>query len=511
MGPSKPPDPGLAQTSATTQLNESTRNLTDGVKQAPENGPVVTEQVSTEGNENGNPSVKEVGETNPENLGGLANFEAEIGEPTHGDWLVVTRRKRSKPKNPRAFKSNDMDKIQTNNTQSHARVLEARVVTGSVNEKITKQADVVVKRGPGKRSRMEGKHATPTHILLRNAGVKGLENGISPKPTQKSFSFQAGNFGATSPRLFKDTQVQASMLEEDGLERRDVDVVPETQLVFDPGQILISKYAPQGFNLFNCKSDGSPTWRAINKAKQMLLSGFRLRVGAGDVSFFFDNWLRDEPLSRTVPWVATQDTALKVKDVWHHGSWHLESLYTILPFEVKQEIINSGVMVNAEVSDCITWIGKGWFWDENNVVVWIRHGVRALDSLFVSMVWWIWRARCSECIANQAFTISEVSHLALSMHEDINRCFGEASASSSQLRWVTWNPSCMLGVVLNVDGSVMGNPGAAGFGGLVRTNEGKWLCGFAGHFGTSNNIHMELLAIYQGLVIAWNRPPQTYD
>ncbi|KAK7269582.1 hypothetical protein RIF29_22314 [Crotalaria pallida] len=73
------------------------------------------------------------------------------------------------------------------------------------------------------------------------------------------------------------------------------------------------------------------------------------------------------------------------------------------------------------------------------------------------------------------------------------------------MRWVSWNPPATNRVVVNVDGSSMGNPGRAGFGGLIRNYEGDWICGFAGHFGISNNIHMELLAVLHGLKLAWSR------
>ncbi|KAK7244036.1 hypothetical protein RIF29_38854 [Crotalaria pallida] len=60
-------------------------------------------------------------------------------------------------------------------------------------------------------------------------------------------------------------------------------------------------------------------------------------------------------------------------------------------------------------------------------------------------------------------------------------------------------------VALNVGGSSIGNPGRAGYGGLIRGKKGAWLCGFAGHFGIFNNIHMELLSIFHGLELAWAR------
>lgn len=57
----------------------------------------------------------------------------------------------------------------------------------------------------------------------------------------------------------------------------------------------------------------------------------------------------------------------------------------------------------------------------------------------------------------------------------------------------------------NVDGSSLGNPGRAGFGGLLRNLDGAWLLGFAGTIGVSTSLHAELCALYHGLLVAWSR------
>lgn len=57
---------------------------------------------------------------------------------------------------------------------------------------------------------------------------------------------------------------------------------------------------------------------------------------------------------------------------------------------------------------------------------------------------------------------------------------------------------------LNVDGSSLGNPGKAGFGGLFRNSNGEWLAGFSGSCGISSNLKAELLVIAHGLDLAWN-------
>ncbi|KAK7251724.1 hypothetical protein RIF29_35167 [Crotalaria pallida] len=116
---------------------------------------------------------------------------------------------------------------------------------------------------------------------------------------------------------------------------------------------------------------------------------------------------------------------------------------------------------------------KKWFWEDVNVTHWIQNGVRALDRVFVTMAWWIWRARCSKSIVNQSMTTAEVLHSASLMHDNIQHCFGGTLGNGNQVKWVSWTPPLTDNVVLNVDGSALGNLGLAGYGGLIRDRDGK--------------------------------------
>ncbi|KAK7251725.1 hypothetical protein RIF29_35168 [Crotalaria pallida] len=191
-----------------------------------------------------NPNDQNMVESIPANIGEKGIDGATIGEPTHGEWLVVTRKKRNKPKNSRPCKSNDKERV--NSATAQARVHGARDDVGPAQDFAVQHVDNMVKCGPGKRSRMKGKHATPTHILLRNAGVKNIANEPTPKTLPKSVSFQAGNFGVTVPRLVKDTQMITPTWEEGATNNSGMDFVPETQLVFDPGQTKFNKAFMQG-------------------------------------------------------------------------------------------------------------------------------------------------------------------------------------------------------------------------------------------------------------------------
>lgn len=58
--------------------------------------------------------------------------------------------------------------------------------------------------------------------------------------------------------------------------------------------------------------------------------------------------------------------------------------------------------------------------------------------------------------------------------------------------------------VMNVDGCSLGNPGPAGFGGLLRFGDGEWHLGFYGSIGVADNLEAKLAALCFGLTIAWD-------
>ncbi|KAL5097866.1 hypothetical protein RYX36_002193 [Vicia faba] len=69
---------------------------------------------------------------------------------------------------------------------------------------------------------------------------------------------------------------------------------------------------------------------------------------------------------------------------------------------------------------------------------------------------------------------------------------------------VRWSPPFEHQVALNIDGSSYGNPGRAGYGGLIRDHNGSWIIGFSGPVSFADSVEVELLAIQNGLTLAWN-------
>jgi len=84
-------------------------------------------------------------------------------------------------------------------------------------------------------------------------------------------------------------------------------------------------------------------------------------------------------------------------------------------------------------------------------------------------------------------------------------CFSNNSQGDPSDRFVKWNNNNLSGIILNVDGSCLGSPVSAGYGGVLRNDAGFYLSGFSGYIqGSSDILHAELYAIYQGLLLVKN-------
>lgn len=93
----------------------------------------------------------------------------------------------------------------------------------------------------------------------------------------------------------------------------------------------------------------------------------------------------------------------------------------------------------------------------------------------------------------------------LNLSETLNVCFNSEISKPQDVRQISWLQLNREETILNVDGSSLGNPGPAGFGGLARNPDGGWLFGFSGHIGISDVLKAELLGIFNGLKLAWER------
>lgn len=171
-------------------------------------------------------------------------------------------------------------------------------------------------------------------------------------------------------------------------------------------------------------------------------------------------------------------------------------------------------MCDCVLSKCM-WRRVG-FWSntfiqQQNPIAWVGEGAEGSKGCrFLAGIWCAWKARNSQCIVMEDYSPHKLLFETLNLASMFEGCYTKELLGSSLERWVTWHPNREHGIILNVDGSCFGNPGRAGFGGVLRNQDGVWIQGFCGYAGIYNNIHVELLAIHHGLLLAWNKVEELY-
>ena len=69
---------------------------------------------------------------------------------------------------------------------------------------------------------------------------------------------------------------------------------------------------------------------------------------------------------------------------------------------------------------------------------------------------------------------------------------------------IRWEKLEVGWVRLNSDGSLSGNPGLAGSGGLIQNGEGDWVCGYARNIGITTSFAVELQGLKDRLLQCLN-------
>lgn len=78
------------------------------------------------------------------------------------------------------------------------------------------------------------------------------------------------------------------------------------------------------------------------------------------------------------------------------------------------------------------------------------------------------------------------------------------SGTESQMpKQVCWMKPWPGEVKVNTNGSRVGDPPVAGFGGLLRYYLGVWLKGYSSRLGDDSALYAELHSIKHGLIMAW--------
>lgn len=148
------------------------------------------------------------------------------------------------------------------------------------------------------------------------------------------------------------------------------------------------------------------------------------------------------------------------------------------------------------------------FFSGQNAHSWINVAATGpRSSYFLAALWWVWRHRNLMCLNNETWSLFRITNNIQNSADRNIKSFQRSGRIPQPERFVKWNCHNHLGTILNADGSCLGTPIRAGFGGIIRNTHGFFLAGFSGHISNSTDILLaELTAFTMDCV--W---PLTWD
>ncbi|KAL3838984.1 hypothetical protein ACJIZ3_023575 [Penstemon smallii] len=115
-------------------------------------------------------------------------------------------------------------------------------------------------------------------------------------------------------------------------------------------------------------------------------------------------------------------------------------------------------------------------------------------TMFIAIVWAIWKSRNKFIFRNTREPTNQVIFIAKGMAEDMMRTNGrKENKRRSAPEQVKWSKPQVGWFKLNTDGS------------LLRDDAGNWVVGFSRKLGEVTITMAELLAIREGLSLAWEK------
>jgi ribonuclease HI len=156
------------------------------------------------------------------------------------------------------------------------------------------------------------------------------------------------------------------------------------------------------------------------------------------------------------------------------------------------------------------------FFSETSIQVWTHYWSKSSlptpilshlqwQDLFPILLWTIWSARNKTAMESNPFDPHQVIKRATSLTlESWIMSPRKTAIPKSNPTLIGWKPPPLSFIKLNTDGSVSGNPGQAGAGGVLRDHHGTWIGGFARNIGRTNSLAAELWALRDGLALAQN-------
>ena len=153
---------------------------------------------------------------------------------------------------------------------------------------------------------------------------------------------------------------------------------------------------------------------------------------------------------------------------------------------------------------------------DTNFFIWLDTNLKSKDKqignmewniIFTSTIWHIWKMRNDFQFRDNIHNENSVAIVSLNFARDVTRAFGLNSNQSSRSdnRLIGWSFPFAGCIKINTDRSSNLESHRSGFGGLVRTDQGKWVEGFCGYIGYADSLKAELWGIRHALSLCKER------
>ncbi|XP_057443884.1 uncharacterized protein LOC130736046 [Lotus japonicus] len=185
-------------------------------------------------------------------------------------------------------------------------------------------------------------------------------------------------------------------------------------------QALTHKYL-KDTSIFSAgnRSNSSPIWRGILRARDQLAEGFKYRIGDGSSSVWYHDWSGKGKIAEQIPFVHISDTNLQLRDLIVENNWNLNRVMTWMPEEIVSRFASIEPRVSITAVDRWCWKGNdGGTYTVRDDYKWLRE--RHNTMIYVGQAWnWVWKLAVPEKIR---FFIWLTLHEGLPVNANRFRC-----------------------------------------------------------------------------------------
>ena len=115
------------------------------------------------------------------------------------------------------------------------------------------------------------------------------------------------------------------------------------------------------------------------------------------------------------------------------------------------------------------------------------------NVIFISFLWSLWKSQNLRIFEVKCMRSEDIFQYTYKLSMDIKVAWSlNVGQAVKPPQWIKWERSPMGAYVINTDGSVLSDSGAASTGGLLKNNKGEWIRGFFINIGLTDSLNAEL-------------------